>query len=88
MKCANNILFFAYQIKTGVQLKKEEFEFWLLLTGKLDWVMYPSEHKPVTGQMTLDEYWELDMELEKHLEEYTKNKTTQYATNRINSEKH
>ena len=78
------------QIKFSI--KEKDFEFWLMENGKLTWEITRKEangigSKTIVGLASMFEYWQFGLSyIHNDLIEYiTKNKTTKYVTNKLNS---
>ena len=57
-----------------VLINTDEFEFWLLINGKLEWELNyketDGEKIPSKGTMYYEEYWSSDLEINVHIEQF------------------
>lgn len=49
-----------YSIGIPVTIPQDKFEWWLRVNNKLQWELKSTESQPITGTMSLDEYWNTD----------------------------
>jgi len=52
-----------YSIIIPVTIPLDKFEWWLRVNDKLQWKLTGSETQNITGNMSLEEYWQTDPQL-------------------------